>query len=333
MSGVTIKDIAYIAGVSHPTVSKALNGAPGVNEETRKRILKIAKQMEYVPNMAAKRLANKSNRSLGFVWLKAEGIFFYHLCNALQEEALLRKVSVLVSMSDPATALKTFHEHFIDFVLCWFFPDWQPSADFIRIREQFPGAVAIIGGGYLEQAAIIEIDRMQSVYNAVKFLVGQGHKRIAFIGEETDKSHGFLRGSLEFDLEYNPDYFIKIISTYYQGVKENHVEMEQKFKRIWQSSHRPTALILDSQDMAFGLINILRDLKISVPGDLSIISYDDIPELSIYEVPLTTCGPSIKAIVQVVMDLYECYDNNERLEIRRKIIPDIVVRGSTPPIQ
>ncbi|MEA4889555.1 MAG: LacI family DNA-binding transcriptional regulator [Clostridiaceae bacterium] len=332
MGGVTIKDIAYAAGVSHPTVSKALNNAPGVNEETKQRILKIAKQMNYVPNMAAKRLVNKSNRSLGFVWPKAEGIFFYHLCNALQEEALRRQVNVLVSMSEPITALKTFREHFIDFVLYWFFPNWTPSSDFIREREQYPGEVAIIGGGYMDHAAIIEIDRMQSIYNAVKYLAGQGHKRIAFIGEETDKSNGFLKGSLELKLEYHPDYFVKISSTYYQGIQENRRELEQKFNNLWQSSNRPTALILDSQDTAFGLINILREHNISVPKDVSIISYDDIPELSIYEVPLTTCGPSIKEMVQIILDLYDCYNNNETWDNVRKIVSKIVVRDSTPAI-
>ena len=79
MANVTIKDIAIAAGVSHPTVSKALNNAPGVSDETRRKILKLAAQMNYTPNMAAKRLANKGNRSIGFIWPKAEGIFFYHL--------------------------------------------------------------------------------------------------------------------------------------------------------------------------------------------------------------------------------------------------------------
>ena len=103
MANVTIKDIAIAAGVSHPTVSKALNNAPGVSDETRRRILKLAAQMNYVPNMAARRLANKGNRSIGFIWPKAEGIFFYHLVNALQEEAGARGIDVLVSMSDSVT--------------------------------------------------------------------------------------------------------------------------------------------------------------------------------------------------------------------------------------
>ena len=81
--------------VSHPTVSKALNNAPGVSDETRRKILKLAAQMNYTPNMAAKRLANKGNRSIGFIWPKAEGIFFYHLANALQEEAGARGIDVV----------------------------------------------------------------------------------------------------------------------------------------------------------------------------------------------------------------------------------------------
>ena len=108
MPNVTIKDIAQAAGVTHPTVSKALNNAPGVRAETRQRILELAEQMNYIPNVAAKRLAKQKNRSLGFIWPQIEGLFFYHLCSDLQREAVRRDIDVVVSMSEPSKALRTF---------------------------------------------------------------------------------------------------------------------------------------------------------------------------------------------------------------------------------
>ena len=335
MSDVTIKDIAVAAGVSHPTVSKALNNAPGVSEETRKRILKLAAQMNYIPNMAAKRMVKKGNRSLGFIWPKADGIFFYHLANVLQEEANTRGINLVVSMSDPVTALRTFHEHFIDFVLCWFFPDWLPSLDFLKEQERYPGQIAIVGGGALERAHQISIDRKQSIYNAVAYLADLGHRKIAFIGEETDKSGGYLQGVLDKKLDFEPSYFIKVETAYYAGVLANRNELSEKFAALWSSPERPTALILDSQDNSFGFINILREWNISIPRDISVISYDDIPEMSVYEVPLTTCGPSIRVIVDEVMDLYETQmdvNASHKKRVRREIIPELIIRESTRQI-
>lgn len=332
MPNVTIKDIALAAGVSHPTVSKALNNAPGVNPKTKERILELAKQMDYVPNFAAKRLVNKKNRSFGFIWPDVEGLFFYHLCTTLQKEALRRDIDVFVSMSDPAKALRNFDEHFIDFVLCWLFPQSVPTIDFIKEREAYKGEMTIVGGGTMENTNMVRIDRGKGVYDAVQYLAGIGHKRVAFVGEETDKSTGYIKGMLEAGMEYHTDYLISVVATYYHSIDASRKELSEKFTKLWCSDHRPTALILDSQDSAFVLINILRDLNIAVPDDLSIICYDDIPELSIYPVPLTTCSPSIPKIVDTVLNIYEDFYVGKSQRRKEVILPELIIRESTKPV-
>ena len=333
MPNVTIKDIAQAAGVTHPTVSKALNNAPGVRPETRQRILELARQMNYVPNVAAKRLVKQKNRSMGFIWPQIEGLFFYHLCSSLQQEAVRRDINVVVSMSEPAKALRTFREHFIDFTLAWFFPDWVASTDFLKERGLYDGAFTIIGGGSMENAYRISIDREKGIADAVGYLSEIGHKKIAYIGAQGPKSNGFIRGILDAGLRHHPSRLIALNTQYYDGTNANRAEAAGKFEYLWNSSHRPTALIIDSQDTAFALINCIHELGISIPKDLSVISYDDIPELSIYQVPLTTCGPSIQDIVRTVLDLYEDYYQN-RLENRsvcQTILPQLIVRDSTCP--
>ncbi|MFQ9802123.1 MAG: hypothetical protein ACLR23_28070 [Clostridia bacterium] len=78
---------------------------------------------------------------------------FLSFGECLQEEAGARGIDVVASMSDPVTALRTFREHFIDFVMCWFFPDWRPSLDFLKERERYPGQIVVVGGGSLEGGA------------------------------------------------------------------------------------------------------------------------------------------------------------------------------------
>lgn len=334
MPNITIKDIAAAAGVSHPTVSKALNHAPGVSEETRQRILKIAEQLHYVPNAAARRLANHRNRSIGLIWPQVEGLFFYHLCTRLQQEASRRGIHVVISMSEPAAALRTFREHFIDFAIAWCFPNWTPQLEFVKERELYAGEVVLVGGGQMEHTASVLINREAALRKALSYLSGLGHRRIAYIGEKDVKYDAFLKGILDNQLDYHPSRLITVESLYYASVSANYTELHQKFSALWTGTEQPTAVFLDSQDTAFGLLPVLYQLGIRIPQDLSIISYDDIPELSVYPAALTTCGPSIDMIISALLDLYEEYDHTPGQVLPSQTVePILVERSSTAKIK
>lgn len=334
MTKVTIKDIAQVAGVSHPTVSKALNNVPGVKEETRQRILQIARQMDYVPNVAAKRLVNHKNRSMGLILPHAKGLFFHHLCGRLEEEASRRDINVLVSFADGRQALKTFREHFVDFAVGWFDPAWLPNPAFTKEWKLYQGQFVVIGGGNTELGHVLDVDRFYQVQEAVKYLHSIGHRRIAFAGREGPKCQGYIHGLMDCGLNYHPSRMIVINSAYYDGIDRKKEEMRHKFNTLWQGKHRPTALIMDSQDVAFSLVNTIGELQISIPEDLSIICYDDVPELSVYPVPLTVCGPAIPDLVQRVLDLYEqIYQGHQfKQPVREVVTSKLILRDSTRPI-
>lgn len=330
MAGVTIKDIAAAAGVSHPTVSKALNGSPGVNEMTRQRILKIARQMNYAPNLAARNLANKKNRSMGLIWPQAEGLFFYHLCESLQRRANKCDIDVFVSMAKPARALRNFHEHMVDYVVHWNTPAWMPDAAFIKAQESFTGQLTILGGGAAKGANRVEIDRARGVMDAVAYLAGIGHRRIAFVGEESEKTAGYMRGVLEYGLDFSPEHIITAPDGFYYGGSDRG-EMDARFSRLWEGPNRPTALMLDSQGSAFAMINTILRLGIRIPQDLSVITYDDIPELSIYPVELDTCSPAIEDIIDLVLKDYERFFAKGEVmsEALAALVPKLTIRHST----
>lgn len=320
---VTIKDIAKMAGVSHPTVSKALNNEPGINRETRNKILMIAKQVNYVPNFAAKRLADQKTNSIGLIWPQNEGLFFYHLCNSIQKEAAKIGVSVIMSMANPALALRNFNEHFVDMVIAWLAPEWVPSVEFLKEREHFQGKMLLMGGGQISDAHRITIDRKSGLYSSVKYLAQLGHRRIIYIGAQNDKLVGFMQGLLELNLEYHPEYVL--------AVDDNFEFSEQKLMSLLTGEKRPTALISDSQGTLFILIKILRRHQIHIPDDFSLIVYDDIPEMEIFDIPLTSVGPSIKTLVSEALNIYldkvPKITSNQWVNI--EVIPELTVRQST----
>ena len=329
--GVTIKDIAIAAGVSHSTVSKALNNVPTVSAKTRERILDIARRMDYSPNLAARNLANKRNRSIGLIWPSSQGLFYYNLCDTFQKLAAKRDIDVFVSMSKPARALYNFHRHLVDYAVLWSGPSWRPDAQFAQEKQRFRGQVTVAGGGYTDGVNLLNIDRAQGTFEAVQYLAGLGHRSIAFVGDESDKNAGFMRAVLEFGLKYHPSMMITAQDGFYYQSMMRRKELDTRFTELWRSEHRPTAMIMDSQGSAFALINTLMKLGIEIPEDLSVITYDDIPEISIYPVALDTCGPSIAGIVSAILDDYERYYKSGIVQARelQAIVPQLINREST----
>lgn len=322
---VTIKDIAKLAGVSHPTVSRALNDDPGVNEETRRKIVKIAKQLNYVPNLAAKRLAERKSNCIGMIWPAFESMFFYNLCKEIQREAAKKGMSVLLSLDEPVEAMRTLNQQFVDHVIYWAAPDWKPPAEFLKEKAMFKGDMLLMGGGSVPEAHCLKIDRKHGIYEAVKHLAGLGHARIGFIGETTDKLVGFTQGIVDCKLDFRSDFLISVGRVHSAEEPFD----EQTVTDLLLSGRGPTALVLDSQVAFFQMANLLRRHKIRIPDDLSLIVYDDVPELQLFEVPLTTIGPPIRSLAERALAMLTAKSSGEESGWQEEEIKtQLVVRQS-----
>jgi len=343
---VTVKDIAKIAGVTQPTVSKALNNEPGVSEQTRMRILTIAKELNYVPNLAAKRLVQRKSDCIGLVWPSAGGLFHFRLSQEIQKEVTRRGYTFLISVADPAVAVHTFNDHFVDRILFWEGPGWVPSLDFIKEKESFQGKMVVMGGAKLEGAHRIQIDRQRGFYKAMKHLAELGHRKVSYIGYLNDKYSGFMQGMVEFRMEHHPDYFIRRDE---RSGLESEAELLAMLTR--PKEERVTAIIVDSQGTLFRVQRCFRQLGIRIPEDMSLISYDNIPEMTtLLEVPITVIGPSIEHMVRTALDMLIGDDDTrhpvkggeaEQEQLNEDgtffwqnvvVEPELVIRQSTQPV-
>jgi len=324
---VTIKDIVKAAGVTHATVSKALNNVPGVSEETRNRILQLARQMNYVPNLAAKKMSGTATNSIGMIWPQfINGLFFYHLGTKIQQEASRQGVNVVMSLAEAGTALQTLNRHFVDMVFMWVPPEWKPTIEFLREKEIYSGQIVAIGGAKLENAHSISINRKSGIYAAIKHLMELGHTRITFIGQQSEKMLRFMQGLMDFSLEKHPDYVIE--ANQYSEIPE------EKFSQLLARSRRPTALIVDSQLTFFNLMRLIRKYHVKIPQDFSLIAYDDVPEVQLFDVGITTIGPSVDRIANEVMNIF----NKKEIAaasgkwFEEEVLCELVVRKSTAKV-
>lgn len=320
---VTIKDIARAAGVSHPTVSRALNDDPGVNEETRRKIIKIAEQLNYVPNLAARRLADRKSNCIGLIWSPYDSLFFFKLCQEIREQAAKYGQHILISLAEPEQALQVFNQQFVDHIIFWSPPEWQPTANFLKQKQLFKGDILAMGGGAVEEAHCVAINRKTGIQQAVAHLVNRGHRKITFIGKTTDKLVGFMQGMVDHKLDFAADSFI--------AADESHCINEQQIRDMLQGSSRPTAVVLDSETVFVQFAKLARRLKLHIPEDLALISYDDVSEMELFDAAVTTVAPSIKQLAEAaVKTLLEPQDSTSgKSWINMEIEASLVIRETS----
>lgn len=317
---VTIKDIAKQAGVNYGTVSRALNNEPGVNEKTRAKIRAIADQLNYVPNLAARRMVARSTGSIGVIWPKLEGLFFYHLSQRLQQEASARGEQVMLSMVEPAEALRSFQEHLVDKVIHW--SHTKPSENYLAAKRKFPGAVLEIGDWADARSACLQIDRAGAVHSAVRYLYDLGHRSIAFFGSHTQKYIGYERGMNDCGLACS--------DATVQNTKASDPHIGAKALRCLEAvqAKQVTAIIVDAQGTLFELARQARALQLRIPEQLSLVSYDDVPEMhQLLPVSITTVAPPIDALARLALDVILDPEGCQAGVYRMESV--LTVRGST----
>ncbi|MDF2724463.1 MAG: hypothetical protein K0Q59_4138 [Paenibacillus sp.] len=316
---ITIKDIARAAGVNHSTVSRALRNDQRVSSSMRVKIQAIAQQMNYVPNLAAKKLVKQNTNFIGLIWPPKEGLFFYNMSVQLQKEGARRGYRVVLIADEPVEAMRAFNQFGVDHVLFW---NAYPSvpATFSMERERFRGEVLTMGGLKVEGTHWLSIDRRGAFVKAVRHLTELGHRRIAYAGGNigVEKLYGFMQGVAEYKADYRSEYFLDFFND----------SFEQDAKRLMESDNRPTAIVADSQPCLFRLNKVLRQCGVTVPADLSVVVYDDTPEMEALEISYTTIGPSIQELAVKAWDIITAtYEDGEI--VGEVVMTSLIAREST----
>lgn len=273
---VTIKDIARMAGVSHTTVSRALNDSPLIHEETKRKIRAIADRLDYTPNYSAKSLVLARSYHIGLFFStlsKGTSSNFFHETVKGVHGAVNSKYHLIVNAIDDydgnfaAVTRKTF-----DGVIVMSQSDQDES--FIRYvaERNIPLVVLNRNAEHLSPVHVLADDRA-GVYRVVEHLIMQGHSRIAIIeGKQTFKSsqarkEGYLQALRQYGIETDPG--LHTVGGYtleggYHAMKE-----------LLRKDQLPTAVFCSSDEMAVGAMKAIAEHGLTVPGDISVAGFDD----------------------------------------------------------
>lgn len=334
-SRLTIVDIAKMAGVSRSTVSRAINDDREISPETKAKILEVIASVNFRPNVNARRTVTRTCNCLGLyigsrVWIRdansrvLSGVI--QKCNEASYDLVLR------SSCSPERLLEMYNERKVDgFVILNPYPHNAPMLELLE-KNAVPYACTAVCSGE-DVFAYVDTDNRRAAYEAVQYLIGLGHRNIAFLTEKDSiLSVELRRAGYEQCLK---DHGISLSSRYLICLKPSRDRLD--FTRVQEVLRGPdsaTAFFAATDDMAMRTIDWLYNNGFRVPEDVSVIGFDDLPE-AILGRPLTTVrqdfyGRGYVACENVLEQLRDGVSPPRKM---RRFLPcTLIERGTVRPL-
>ena len=336
---VTMKDIAKVAGVSQSTVSRVLSGAPPsvrITESTRQRITEVAHSLGFQPNPAARALRGARTMLLGVIVADITDPFFPGIVEAVSAAARSRGYNVVLGhargRAREAVALKTVLEtRHCDAIILLGDMRGQPRV-LREVGESRVPSVSLAGGPRPDTSiSSIDVDDRQGIAAAMEYLVGLGHKRIAYIGPRPYGDFPARRTAyLELALMHHLDYHRG-----YDVVAENDAGSgAAAFQTLMTMRLPPTAVIAATDVIAIGALNAAYRLGINVPRDVSVTGFDDLELTGFMVPPLTTVRMPAAAMANAAVSAAIALVGRAAGDVEPEshvFRPELVVRESCAP--
>ena len=288
---VTIKDIAREAGVSKGAVSYALNDRPGLADSTRERILRIADELGWAPNSAARSLSASRANACGLVLarpartLAVEG-FFPEFLAGVESELSARSIALTLQLAtDVESEVKVYRrwwaEHRVDGVLLLDLREDDPRIE--ALAEL--GLPAVVVGGPLDDGRLGSVwhDEQAAVVELVRYLAALGHERIARVAGVEGFVHSATRTDAFEEAARDLGLTARVIPTDYSPESGARATRE-----LLTDPEPPTAIAFDSDVLAVAGAGAAQQMGVAIPDELSIVAWDDSLLCQVVHPPITT---------------------------------------------
>lgn len=287
----TILDVASLAGVSKSTVSNVVRGLPGVSEPTRLRVRLAIDDLGYRPNVLARQLVQQRTNILGVVVGDLANPFFAEMAKLVERHAAARGYTAMFcntegdSQSEVA-GVETLLEYRVAGIVFLTF-----SGDSRTMRETLEHQVPVVFVGCHEDwGDVVSVDDARGGKLGTRHLIDVGHRRIAFVSipeleDRSDESRwlGYCEALAQADL--GPVVRIRWSPPSDHGLVDG---IDRRLLDVFSGSERITAVFASNDVAAIALQELADRVGLRVPGDLSIVGFDDVPMAGLARISLTT---------------------------------------------
>ncbi|MFI6318832.1 LacI family DNA-binding transcriptional regulator [Nonomuraea sp. NPDC050556] len=322
---VTIAYIAESAGVSVPTVSKVLNGRSGVSAATRAKIEKLIDQYGY------RKPGNNRNSVVELVFRELENMWGIEIIRGVERAARKNRVGVMVS----AFALHDSTATTIDDTVgrrpsCVLSVAQLSASEREKLKAKgIPFVVFDPIDDLPDDVPFVGATNWRGGQAATRHLLDLGHRRIAMISGPDHpfcraRVAGYLSALAEADVPAEPDLLVRAPLTREGGCAAA--------RDLLSGADRPTAIFTANDLQALGVYQAARELGLSIPGDLSVVGYDDLPVVAWVDPPLTTVHQPLSEMADAATELALAMGRGEPVpQVGLEIATTLTVRESTAP--
>lgn len=330
----TIKDVARRAGVSTMTVSRVINNSGYASQEARERVARAIAELDYLPNALARSLRHRQTKTVALVLADIGNPFFIAVARGAEQVASAHGFSLLFCNTGESRDAEDAHlsvllQKRVDGVLL--VPTGDDDPGVARLGARGVPTVLIdrrVGGA---PADLVRGDSERGAYELVRHLIGLGHARIALItgplglSTAADRAAGYARALREAGLPVSEALICADDFSLEGGRRST--------RRLLALDPRPTAIFGGNTLIAFGAFQALRAAGLRVPEDVSLVTFDDLPEAWLMSPFLTTANQPADEIGRRAAELlFERLGGRGGPAPREVVLPaELVVRRSSAP--
>jgi LacI family transcriptional regulator len=295
----SLKDIATALGVNISTVSRALNDSHEISKATKQLIHEKARELNYMPNLAARTLSGKSTKSIGLIIPEVKSDYYAQITNFIEQELREFGYSLIIGITDFSSELEidcllTLSSRKVDGIIFCNNTSKNTTKALDILTKEYSLPIIMIDPFYpVKGFDTLNIDNYSGISEAVTHLAELNRTHIAYIGDEISS--------------------ITRYSSYKKALAANNLHFDERLTAIGtdrferggylrmnelleSSSPLPDAVFAAYDDMAIGVLKALYESGVSIPGDIAVVGYDNIRYTEFLFQPLTTINSPLESL-------------------------------------
>ena len=325
---ITIYDIAEKAQVSVATVSRLLNKPEVVSSRTAKKIFQIMEELNYQPNQMARSLTKKRTNTIGVIISDVKNTFINSWYRFIENYAESHNFNLILCNTDQEPSremkyIKLFQSQRVDGIIIS--PSSKKSVEYlIKSNIRFVLFNRVYKG---IKADFVTTNHYKGAYELTEYLIKQGHKRIAVLKGagilyfDIERYSGFEDAMKKHRLKINSDL---ILNCEFNETKAFHGTEELLYRE-----NRPTAIFSFNSFMTLGAIRAIQNMNLSIPKDISIVCFDEIPGFTVFQPRITHVLQPIELLGKNIMGaLIGMIKNQNSKSVRMYLNPNLVIGNS-----
>jgi LacI family transcriptional regulator len=303
---VTILDVAKEAGLSPSTVSRVLNQKGYYSAENERRVNAAVEALAYRPHASAHKVKDKPARLIGLIIPDISNVFYTALANALLEDlhGLEYEMILCVNNEDAQMDLDYLEMLQAKGVNGIFYTHPAQGSNSAHVRRMARAEMPIVELNRQREKDFLDAvlpDNFRGVHQAVEYLAGLGHRRIAFISGSpqittgSERLLGYRSALRQLGLDEDAD-LLKVGSF-------TRAHGERAMAELLALPHPPTALIAGSNRISMGALMVMGQRNVRIPNDISVVGYNDTEWLTAWNPPITAVDIAVDEMARLAVDL------------------------------